>query len=107
VDTRVLLIVDEVAQGMSDRAGLEQARCQLVKERLEGVVIVLSTSTTSASACPSFCTAPTPAKPPPRTSTRGRVEAFEDVTSRAWHPLGAVQALRVSITMVITLVRAT
>ena len=41
VDTDVRLLVEEVAQRMSDRRPLEQGGRDLVEERLEGVVVVL------------------------------------------------------------------
>ena len=41
VDGRVVLTAHEIAQRVSDRTRLEQARGELIQERLEGVVVVL------------------------------------------------------------------
>ena len=41
VDRRVVLVLDEVAERVSDGRRLEEARGQLVQQRLEGVVVVL------------------------------------------------------------------
>ena len=73
VDRRVVLVLDEVAQRVPHRRRLEQARGQLVQQRLEGVVVVAGRRArprrrpSSASRA-----APIPAKPPPSTRTRGR-----------------------------------
>ena len=40
MDRHVVLVVDEVAQGVTDGTRLEQAGRQLVEERLERVVVV-------------------------------------------------------------------
>ena len=41
VDGGVVLVVDQVAERVSDGAGLQQTGRELVQERLEGVVVVL------------------------------------------------------------------
>src|SRR5262245_32174888 len=41
VEPRVALVVEEVADRMPDRGLLQEARRDLVQERLEGVVVVL------------------------------------------------------------------
>jgi hypothetical protein len=72
VDRGVLLVLDEVAERVADGGLLEQAGRELIKERLEGVVVVLSTSTTSRLGVLQLLGRADPAKPPPRMSTRGR-----------------------------------
>ena len=73
VDPRVVLVVEEVAERVADGRLLEQARRHLVQQRLERVVVVL-VHERRPRRCVffSFCAAPIPAKPPPRTRTRGR-----------------------------------
>jgi hypothetical protein len=41
VDPDVVLLVEEIADRMADRRLLEQPRCDLVEQRLEGVIVVL------------------------------------------------------------------
>jgi hypothetical protein len=72
VNGRVVLALDEVAQRVTHCRGLEEARCQLVEERLERVVVVAVDQHDVGVRTLSFWAAPTPAKPPPRTTTRGR-----------------------------------
>jgi hypothetical protein len=40
VDGGVVLVLDEIAERMPDRCRLQQARRQLIEQRLEGVVVV-------------------------------------------------------------------
>jgi len=40
VHGRVVVSLDEVAKGMADRGRLEEARGNLIEERLEGVIVV-------------------------------------------------------------------
>jgi len=62
VDDDVRLLAEEIPDRMRRSGGLEEIGRDLVEERLERVVVVSL----------SFRAAPTPAKPPPRTTTTGR-----------------------------------
>ena len=73
VDGDVRLLVEEVAQRVADRGGLEQVGRDLVQERLEGVVVVLVDEDDVDVGVLQLRAAPMPANPPPRMRTRGDV----------------------------------